>query len=70
MCRAVRVVGEGTNRLNMIASRMGRPARTISEVVESFLIRAGLVDKDEGSRRILTQRGREHLLALDRREGV
>jgi Holliday junction DNA helicase RuvB len=66
----LRVVGEGTNRLNMIASRLGLPARTISEVVESFLIRAGLVDKDEGSRRVLTQRGREHLLALDRQEGV
>lgn len=66
----LRVVGQGTNRLNMIASRLGLPARTISEVVESFLIRAGLVDKDEGSRRVLTQQGREHLLALGRLEGV
>jgi Holliday junction DNA helicase RuvB len=62
----LRVLGSGTNRLGMIAARLGLPARTVSQVVESFLIRAGLVEKDEGSRRVLTQRGREHLLAQDR----
>jgi Holliday junction DNA helicase RuvB len=66
----LRVVSEGTTRLNMIASRLGLPARTVSEVIEPFLIRAGLMDKDEGSRRQLTAGGREHLLSQHRPESV
>lgn len=59
----LRVLSEGTGRLNMIASRLGLPARTVSEVVEPFLVRAGLIEKDESSKRLLTPQGREHLLA-------
>jgi Holliday junction DNA helicase RuvB len=55
------ILAEGAIRLNVIASRLGLPARTVSEVVEPFLLRAGLIDKDEGSRRQLTALGREHL---------
>jgi Holliday junction DNA helicase RuvB len=55
------ILAEGAVRLNVIASRLGLPARTVSEVVEPFLLRAGLVDKDEGSRRQLTAEGRDHL---------
>lgn len=52
---------EGPTRLNMLASRLGLPSRTVSEVCESFLIRAGLVVKDDQSKRQLTAEGREHL---------
>jgi Holliday junction DNA helicase RuvB len=57
----LRVVKEGTSRLNVIASRLGLPARTVSQVTEQFLIRMGFVDKDEQGRRFLTRKGHEHL---------
>lgn len=55
------ILSEGATRLNVIASRLGLPARTVSAVTESFLIRAGLIMKDDGGRRELTALGREHL---------
>ena len=61
------LVAEGTSRLNVIASRLGLPARTVSAVVEPFLLRAGLVVKDDGSRRELTALGRERLAVLRQR---
>jgi holliday junction DNA helicase RuvB len=57
----LRILGEGDSRLNVVASRLGLPARTVSHVVEPFLLRAGLVVKDDQSRRQLTSLGREHL---------
>jgi Holliday junction DNA helicase RuvB len=57
----LRILAEGDSRLNVIASRLGLPARTVSHVVEPFLLRAGLVVKDDQSRRQLTALGREHL---------
>ena len=39
--------------MNVIASVLGLPAKTVSEVVEPFLIRAGLLLKDD--------QGRDHL---------
>jgi Holliday junction resolvasome RuvABC ATP-dependent DNA helicase subunit len=44
-----------------MASRIGLPARTISSATEPFLIRLGLVDKDHHGKRVLTQKGHEHL---------
>jgi len=52
---------DGGCRLNVIASRLGLPARTVSEVIEPYLIRSGLVVKDDQSRRQLTAEGRIHL---------
>jgi holliday junction DNA helicase RuvB len=51
----------GDSRLNVIASRLGLPARTIGEVTEPILIRLGLMVKDDQGRRQLTAEGREHL---------
>ena len=51
---------EGPTRLNMLASRLGLPSRTVAEVTEQFLIRAGLVVKDDQGRRQLSAEGREH----------
>jgi Holliday junction DNA helicase RuvB len=58
----LRFLSDGDSRLNVIASRIGLPARTISQVTEPFLIRAGLVIKDDSGRRQLTALGRNHLL--------
>jgi holliday junction DNA helicase RuvB len=55
------ILAEGASRLNVIASRLGLPSRTVSQVTEPFLIRAGLVMKDDQGRRQLTAEGREHL---------
>jgi len=60
----LRVVAGGGNRLNVIASTLGLPTRTVSQVVESFLVRAGLIFKDDQGRRELTPFGREHLFRL------
>lgn len=54
-------LAERPTRLNVIASRLGLPMRTVSDVTESFLIRAGLVMKDDQGRRELTAAGRQHL---------
>ena len=61
---------EGASRLNVLASLLGLPSRTVSEVVEPFLIRAGLIIKDDAGRRQLTAVGRDHLLSNSRQNGV
>jgi Holliday junction DNA helicase RuvB len=58
------VLSDGAVRLNILASVLGLPAKTVSDVIEPFLVRAGLVAKDEQSRRNLTALGREHLSNL------
>lgn len=55
-------LADGASRLNVIASMLGLPSRTVAEVTEPFLIRAGLVVKDDQGRRQLTAQGREHLM--------
>lgn len=57
----LRILLEGPTRLNMLASRLGLPTRTVAEVTEPFLIRAGLVVKDDQGRRQLSGEGREHV---------
>ena len=57
----LQILSEGASRLNVIASRLGLPARTVAEVSEPFLIRVGLVMKDDQGKRNLTATGREHL---------
>lgn len=57
----LQILAEGASRLNVIASMLGLPTRTVSEVTEPFLIRAGLVVKDDQGRRQLTAFGHEHL---------
>jgi hypothetical protein len=55
------LLAEGASRLNVLTFRLGLPARTVAEVTEPFLIRAGPVAKDDQGRRQLTAEGREHL---------
>lgn len=65
----LQIVAEGPTRLNVIASRIGLPSRTVSEVTESFLIRASLICKDEQGRRCLTESGMNHLSGSRRDAG-
>jgi holliday junction DNA helicase RuvB len=57
----LRILSDGAARLNVLASILGLPARTVSQVTEPFLIRAGLIVKDDQGRRQLTAKGHEHL---------
>ena len=56
----LKILAEGPTRLNVISTILGLPSRTVSEVTEQHLIRAGLVDKDKHGMRQLTAKGREH----------
>jgi len=51
----------GPRRVNVLASALGSPTRTVTTVIEAFLLRSGMIDKDDQSRRVLTPKGREHL---------
>ena len=59
----IRILADGTSRLNVISSVLGLPSRTVSQVTEPFLLRVGLIFKDDQGRRQLTAKGREHLAA-------
>ena len=61
--RYLHLLHEGSARLNVIASVLGLPTRTVSQVTEAFLIREGLIVKDKFGLRELTAKGREHLSA-------
>lgn len=54
------ILADGSSRLNVISSRIGLPTQTVSQVTESFLIRSGLIEKDDQGRRQLTALGRTH----------
>ena len=60
----LQILLEGDSKLNVISSRIGLPTKTISEVVEPFLIRAELIAKNEKSGRVLTSYGRGHAVDL------
>lgn len=53
----------GASRLNVVASVLGLPTRTVAQVIEPYLLRTGLVVKDDTGRREVTTRGRDHLSA-------
>jgi holliday junction DNA helicase RuvB len=55
------ILSSGPQRVNVLASLLGLPARTVSHVVEPFLLRIGLVVKDDQGRRQLTLAGHEHV---------
>lgn len=52
--------GQGPVRLNVLATHLGLPKQTIEKVIESELIRLGLVTKNEAGR-MLTAAGASHL---------
>lgn len=54
------LLADGESRLNVLASRLGLPTRTV-QLTESYLLRSNLIAKDDGGRRALTAKGRQHL---------
>ncbi len=61
----IRLLVDGPARLNILSSALGLASRTISQVVEPFLIRANLIVKDDQSKRQLTARGYEHVAEIN-----
>lgn len=59
--RYLTILADGPSRLNVIASVIGLPARTVSQITEQFLVRSGLIDKDKSGLRQLTAKGLEHV---------
>jgi Holliday junction DNA helicase RuvB len=45
----------------VVASMLGLPTRTVAQVIEPFLLRTGLLVKDDTGRREVTAKGRDHL---------
>jgi holliday junction DNA helicase RuvB len=52
---AVLAESDGPVRLNVIATRLGVPVQSLVKQVEPFLLRLGLVTKDDGGRRLTAQ---------------
>ena len=52
--------GQGPVRLNVIATQLGLPRRSIEMVFEADLMRLGLITKNEKGR-MLTAKGADHL---------
>lgn len=59
-------LADGPVRLGCIATILGLPSRTVSDVTESYLLRAGYIARDEQHRRLLTDRGVEILDTIGR----
>ena len=57
----LQLLGTKSLRLNVLASVLGMAPRTLSEVIEPFLVRSGLLIKDKNGLRQLTQDGMDHL---------
>ena len=58
----LRILSEtGSAKLNVISSKLELPRQTISSVIESSLLRLGLIEKGKYSERIITDQGRKHL---------
>jgi len=57
----LRTLLNGSTKLNVIASKTGLPVATISNVIEPFLLREALLDKN-GSTRMITEKGKQHIL--------
>jgi len=49
-----------TVRLNVVASKLGLPTRTVSQIVEPYLLRRDLIEKHANGR-MLTRKGIQHL---------
>lgn len=54
----------GPQRLNVLASMLGVSSKVLTKTVEGFLLRSGMIVKDDQGRRSLTEIGQEHLASL------
>jgi Holliday junction DNA helicase RuvB len=63
--RYLQILLDGPQRVNVIASKMGLPRKTLQDVIEGdYLLRSSLIEKDEASRRVLTPEGLRHARLL------
>ena len=60
----MRLLAGPGQRLNVLASTLGVSTKVLTKTVEPFLLRSGLLVKDDGGIRQLTQEGRDHLATL------
>lgn len=68
--RYLMILLEGPQRVNVIASKMGLPRKTLQDVIEGdYLLRSSLIEKDEVSRRVLTPEGLRHARLLASGQG-
>lgn len=68
--RYLQILLEGPQRVNVIASKMGLPRKTLQDVIEAdYLLRSSLVAKQEDSRRVLTPDGLHHARLLASGQG-
>ena len=68
--RYLTILLDGPQRVNVIASKMGLPRKTLQDVIEGdYLLRSGLIDKDDVSRRVLTPDGLGHARLLAAGQG-
>jgi len=58
------LLGNGPVRLNVLASMLGVSAKVLQKTVEPYLLRSGLVLKDDQGRRNLTEVGQDHLASF------
>ena len=58
------LLASGPQRLNVLASMLGVSTKVLTKTVEPFLLRSGLVVKDDGGRRNCTEIGQNHLSSL------
>lgn len=58
------LLGGGPVRLNVLASMLGVSTKVLTQTVEPFLLRSGLVVKTDAGLRTLTKPGQEHLASL------
>ncbi len=57
----IALLKDGPLRLNVLASALGVSSKVLVKTVEPYLIRAAFIIKDDGGRRQLSERAREHL---------
>jgi Holliday junction DNA helicase RuvB len=68
--RYMQILLEGPQRVNVIASKMALPRKTVQDVIEGdYLLRSSLVTKQEDSRRVLTPEGLRHARLLASGQG-
>lgn len=60
----IRILGNGSARLNVLASMLGVSTKVIAKTVEPYLMRSGMVVKTDAGLRNLTEIGQAHLSEL------
>lgn len=58
------LLGNGPQRLNVLASMLGLAPKVLTKTVEPYLLRQGLTTKTDASLRCLTEIGQRHLSDL------